>query len=225
MVTSFRDRAEAGRLLVTKLAEYADRADVLVLGLPRGGVPVAFEVARGLKVPLDVFLVRKLGVPGHEELGMGALASGGVRVLNDELIRALQVNQESIHRVTEQETQELQRRERHYRNGRAGPDVRDRTIILIDDGLATGLTMRAAARALHQQQPAKIVVAVPVASLEVCKELKDLVDEVIFTITPRELFAVGLWYEDFSQTGDDEVRELLERARREWPQPVSTSTA
>jgi putative phosphoribosyl transferase len=225
MVTRFRDRAEAGRLLATKLAEYADRADVLVLGLPRGGVPVAFEVARGLKVPLDVFLVRKLGVPGHEELGMGALASGGVRVLNDELIRALQVNQESIHRVTEQETQELQRRERHYRNGRAGPDVRDRTIILIDDGLATGLTMRAAARALHQQQPAKIVVAVPVASLEVCEELKDLVDEVICTITPRELFAVGLWYEDFSQTGDDEVRELLERARREWPQPASTSTA
>lgn len=224
MVTRFRDRAEAGRLLATRLAEYADRADVLVLGLPRGGVPVAFEVARGLKVPLDVFLVRKLGVPGHEELGMGALASGGVRVLNDELIRALQVNQESIHRVTEQETQELQRRERHYRNGRAGPDVRDCTIILIDDGLATGLTMRAAARALHQQQPAKIVVAVPVASLEVCEELKDLVDEVICTITPRELFAVGLWYEDFSQTGDDEVRELLERARREWPQPVSTST-
>jgi putative phosphoribosyl transferase len=186
---------------------------------------VAFEVARELRAPLDVFLVRKLGVPGHEELGMGAIVSGGVRLLNDELIRDLQVDQESIRRVTEQESQELQRRERHYRNGNPGPDVRDRTIILIDDGLATGLTMQAAARALRQQQPAKVVVAVPVASPETCEEFKGMVDEVICAITPRELFAVGLWYDDFSQTGDDEVRELLERRRREWPQSVSTSTA
>jgi putative phosphoribosyl transferase len=211
----FRDRADAGRLLAMRLKEYSNQPDLLVLGLPRGGVPVAFEVARALKAPLDTFLVRKLGVPGHEELAMGAIASGGARVLNDMVVSGLNFDNEAIDRVTELELKELQRRERRYRGDKPGPDVHNRTVILIDDGLATGTTMRAAAIALRQQQPAKIIVAVPVAASETCDEFRNLVDEVICAVTPRELYAVGLWYGDFSQTSDDEVYELLERSRKE----------
>ena len=215
MVSMFRDRADAGRLLAMRLKEYSNQPDLLVLGLPRGGVPVAFEVARALKAPLDTFLVRKLGVPGHEELAMGAIASGGARVLNDMVVSGLNFDNEAIDRVTELELKELQRRERRYRGDKPGPDVHNRTVILIDDGLATGTTMRAAAIALRQQQPAKIIVAVPVAASETCDEFRNLVDEVICAVTPRELYAVGLWYGDFSQTSDDEVYELLERSRKE----------
>jgi putative phosphoribosyl transferase len=219
MVSTFRDRADAGRLLAIQLKEYANQPDLLVLGLPRGGVPVAFEVARALKAPLDVFLVRKLGVPGHEELAMGAIASGGIRILNDMVVNGLAIDNETVNRVTDQELEALQRRERQYRGDNPGPEVKNRTVIIIDDGLATGTTMRAAAVALRQQGPARIIVAVPVAAPETCDEFRDLVDEVVCAITPRELYAVGLWYDDFSQTSDDKVCELLERSRREWPLP------
>jgi predicted phosphoribosyltransferase len=205
----FRDRREAGRLLAAKLAAYANRPEVLVLALPRGGVPVGFEVARALKAPLDVFIVRKLGVPGHEELAMGAVATGGVRVLNDEIVSALRIPEYVIDKVTAKEQQELARRERLYRGNRPAPDVRGRVVILVDDGLATGATMLAAIKALRQQQPARIVVAVPTAAPETCEELKAEVDDVICAVTPRPFHGVGLWYEDFSQTTDEEVRNLL----------------
>lgn len=207
----FRDRRQAGELLATKLAAYANRRDVIVLALPRGGVPVAYEVAKALNVPLEVFVVRKLGVPGYEELAMGAVASGGVRVLNDQLIEQLGIPQYVIEAVTAQELQELKRRESLYRGGRPPPEVRGRTVILVDDGLATGSTMQAAVRALWQLNPARIVVAVPTSSKETCDALRPLVDEIICAITPEPFHAVGLWYEDFSQTTDQEVRELLSR--------------
>ena len=208
----FRDRREAGRLLATKLAAYANRPDVIVLALPRGGVPVAYEVARGLGAPLDIFLVRKLGVPGYEELAMGAIATGGVRVLNDQLVGGLRIPDYIVDEVAASEQQELARRERLYRGDRPTPDVRGRTVILVDDGLATGATMLAAVKALRQQQPARIVVAVPTASPETCEQLRAEVDEVICAITPEPFHAVGLWYEDFSQTTDEEVRDLLARS-------------
>jgi predicted phosphoribosyltransferase len=211
----FRDRTEAGRQLAARLAGYAGRPDVLVLALPRGGVPVAYEVARALRAPLDVFLVRKLGVPGHEELAMGAIASGGVRVLNEEVVRRLGLSEEAINAVAADEQRELKRRERLYRRERPPPDVRGRTVILIDDGLATGSTMRAAVAALRQQGPAHIVVAVPVGAPETCAELQSEADEAICTRMPEPFYAVGLWYEDFSQTTDEVVRELLERAPRQ----------
>jgi|SRR5919112_3552780 predicted phosphoribosyltransferase len=215
MKPPFRDRSEAGRLLATKLATYTNRPDVLVLALPRGGVPVAYEVARALDAPLDVFLVRKLGVPGHEEVAMGAVATGGVRVLNAQVTRALGIPDYVIDAVAAKEEQELARRERLYRGDRPPPDVRGRAVILVDDGLATGATMRAAIQALRQQQPAQIVVAVPTASPETCDELRTDVDDVICAVTPEPFYAVGLWYEDFSQTSDEEVRDLLARAARE----------
>ncbi len=207
----FRDRAEAGQALAQKLSAYAGRDDVLVLALPRGGVPVAREVANALGAPLDVFLVRKLGVPGHEELAMGAIASGGVRVLNDDVVEHLHVPESVIDAVAREEQQELERRAREYRGDRPVPDVSGKTVILVDDGLATGSTMRAAAAALRRQQPARIVVAVPVAAQQTCEEFRDEVDEVVCALTPEPFYAVGIWYEDFSQTTDDEVRELLER--------------
>jgi putative phosphoribosyl transferase len=225
MVLMFKDRVDAGRLLAMQLKEYANQPDLLVLGLPRGGAPVAFEVARALKAPLDVFLVRKLGTPGHEELAMGAIASGDVRILNDMVVKGLNIDNEAINQVTERELKELQRRERQYRGDNPEPELHNRTVILIDDGLATGTTMRAAAIALRQQQPARIIVAVPVAAPETCDEFRDLVDEVVCAVTPRELYAVGLWYEDFSQTSDDEVVELLERSRKEWPLPSRAAAA
>src|SRR6267378_8331191 len=211
----FRDRREAGRVLAEKLAAYANRPDVLVLALPRGGVPVAYEVARALGAPLDVFVVRKLGVPGYEELAMGAVATGGVRVLNEQLVERLGIPDDMIDAVAAREQQELARRERLYRGGRPPPDVRGRTVILVDDGLATGATMRAAIMALRQLQPARIVAAIPTASPETCEELRAEVDDVICAITPEPFLAVGHWYEDFSQTTDDEVRDLLARQQRQ----------
>jgi putative phosphoribosyl transferase len=225
MALMFKDRVDAGRLLAMQLKEYANQPDLLVLGLPRGGAHVAFEVARAPKAPLDVFLVRKLGTPGHEELAMGAIASGDVRILNDMVVKGLNIGNEAINQVTERELKELQRRERQYRGDSPRPELHNRTVILIDDGLATGTTMRAAAIALRQQQPARIIVAVPVAAPETCDEFRDLVDEVVCAVTPRRLYAVGLWYEDFSQTSDDEVIELLERSRKEWSLPSRISVA
>lgn len=205
----FRDRRDAGRVLARELAAYAERNDLLVLALPRGGVPVAFEVAQALHAPLDVFIVRKLGVPGHEEYAMGALASGDVRVLNDEVVRSLQIPEAAVEAVTRSERLELERRERLYREGRPAPDVRGRCAILVDDGLATGATMLAAVRAVRALQPARTVVAVPTAAAETCGQLRNEADEVICATTPEPFRAVGLWYEDFSQTDDDEVRALL----------------
>jgi len=210
----FRDRTEAGRLLAAKLTAYANRPDVIVLALPRGGVPVAYEVARALNAPLDVFLVRKLGVPGYEELAMGAIATGGVRVLNDQLVGSLRIPDYIVDEVAASEQQELTRRERLYRGDRPAPDVRRRSVILVDDGLATGATMLAAVKALRQQQPARIVVAVPTASPDTCEQLRAEVDDVICAITPEPFHAVGLWYEDFSQTTDEEVRDLLARSEQ-----------
>jgi predicted phosphoribosyltransferase len=214
MFRPFRDRREAGRFLAARLASYAGRPDVLVLALPRGGVPVAYEVASALGAPLDVFVVRKLGVPGHEELAMGAVASGGTSVLNDQVVRALDIPDRLIDAIVAKEQQELARRERLYRGDRPPPDVRGRTVILVDDGLATGATMYAAIKALRQQGPSRIVVAVPTASLETCEALKEEVDDVICAVTPEPFYAVGLWYEDFSQTTDEEVRNLLASAGR-----------
>jgi len=210
----FRDRRDAGRFLARRLKRYAGRSDVLVLALPRGGVPVAYEVAKELRAPLDLFLVRKLGMPGHEEYAMGAIASGGVRVLNDRIVNQ-GIPADVIDRVTRQELQELERRERAYRGNRLPPEIRGRTVILVDDGLATGSTMRAAAAALRRLGPKKIVVAVPVAAPETCDEFRSEVDEIVCGETPTPFQAVGLWYDDFSQTTDEEVRDLLERAARE----------
>jgi predicted phosphoribosyltransferase len=215
----FRDRRDAGRRLAAELTNYADQNDVLVLALPRGGVPVAYEVARALHAPLDVFMVRKLGVPGYEELAMGAIATGGVRVLDEELVRMLHLPRDVIERVTAIEMTELERRERQYRGDRPAPDVRGRTVILIDDGLATGSTMRAAIAALKKEGAKRIVVAVPVAPPETCEALRVQVDDVVCAVTPELFRAVGLWYGDFSQTTDEEVRDLLARAASEAPSP------
>ena len=209
----FRDRTQAGRRLAEDLLDYAERDDVLVLALPRGGVPVGFEVARALGAPLDVFVVRKLGLPWHEELAMGAIASGGVRLLNDEVVASTGVSDEDIERVTAVERQELARRERRYRGDRAFPDVRGKTVILVDDGLATGFTMRAAVAALRQEGPARVVVAVPVAAADTCDAFRSVADEIVCAATPEPFYAVGMWYDDFSQTSDEEVHDLLERAR------------
>src|SRR5881397_758505 len=211
----FENRAEAGRQLAEKLDKYAGRADVIVLGLPRGGVPVAFEVAQRLGAPLDVFIVRKLGVPGFEELAAGAIASGGVRVLNEEVTRAIPHAHEMIEAVTVRETAELERREQIYREGRPSPELRDRVVILVDDGLATGATMRAAVKALRQRGVAQIVVAVPVGPPDTCREIEQEADETICLSTPPFFQAVGQYYEDFSQTSDEDVRELLNRAAEE----------
>jgi putative phosphoribosyl transferase len=215
MSMRFRDRAEAGRLLADRLEEYAGRDDVIVLALPRGGVPVGAELARRLGAPLDLFLVRKLGVPGREELAMGAIASGGVRVLNDDVVAELGITEEDIARTALAEGRELERREQRYRNGRPVADLRGRTVILVDDGLATGATMRAAALAVRGQGPERVVVAVPVAAEPTCDEFPAEVDEVVCALTPEPFLSVGSWYEDFSQTTDEEVRELLARATPE----------
>jgi putative phosphoribosyl transferase len=211
----FRDRAEAGRALARLLSHYAGRDDVIVLALPRGGVPVAAEVAKELGAPLDVFLVRKLGVPGHEELAMGAIASGGVLVLDEGVLRWLGISEEQIQRALARELDELRRREAAYRDGRPLPDLKDKLVILVDDGLATGASMQAAARAVRRYEPARIVIAVPVASRATCDEFRDEVDEVVCAVTPEPFHAVGNWYEDFAQTSDEEVRELLERGAEE----------
>lgn len=208
----FRDRREAGRILAGLLGHYRGRSDVVVLGLPRGGVPVAYEVAEALGAPLAVFVVRKLGVPGHAELAMGAIASGGVVAMNDDVVRGLGLGPGVIRQVIEEESRELQRRDEAYRESGPMPEVRGRTVILVDDGLATGSSMRAAILALRQMEPARIVVAVPVAPRSTCHELAGLADEVVCVETPSPFFAVGLSYKDFAQTTDDEVRELLRAA-------------
>ncbi len=215
----FRDRREAGRQLAARLNRYANRSDVVVLALPRGGVPVAFEVARALRAPLDVFLVRKLGLPGHEELAMGAISTGGVRVVNEDVVRALQISAEVIDAVAAEEQQELERRARDYRGDRPAPEVKGKIVILVDDGLATGASMRAAVAALRQLGPMWLVVAVPVAAPATCGEFRDVVDDIVCARTPDPFYAVGLWYEDFAQTTDEEVRDLLDRASG-TPQPA-----
>jgi putative phosphoribosyl transferase len=211
----FHDRTDAGRALGEAVARrYRDRSDLRIFGLPRGGVPVAFEVARSLDALLDVFVVRKLGAPGHDELAMGAIASGGVVVLNEQLVRALGVTPDLIDAVVKRETRELERREQAYRGGQPPADIEDRTVILVDDGLATGATMWAAVSAVRRRKPAHIVVAVPVGAPETVEDLARAADDVVCVATPEPFYAVAQWYRDFSQTSDDEVRDLLERARR-----------
>jgi putative phosphoribosyl transferase len=211
----FRDRTQAGQILAAQLAVYANRPDVLVLAFPRGGVPVAFEVARALHAPLDVIIVRKLGVPGEEELAMGAIASGGVRVLNDDVVQLLGISEKEINRVAAHEQREVERRERLYRGDRPAYEVHGRTVILVDDGIATGATMRAAVAAVRQQQPARIVIAIPVAASSTCEEFVGEVDELVCVLRPEAFFAVGFWYEHFSQTTDEEVRDLLQQTTHE----------
>ena len=208
----FRDRAEAGAFLARKLAAHAGRQDTVVLALPRGGVPVAFEVAKSLNAPLDVFIVRKLGVPGQEELAMGATATGRVRVLDQDIITTLGISDEVLDSVIAKEERELERREELYRGDRPPCQIEGKTVILVDDGLATGSTMRAAVLALRRRKPARVIAAVPVAAVSTCEEFKDEVDEIICATTPKPFYAVGQWYEDFSQTTDAEVQELLRRA-------------
>lgn len=205
----FADRHEAGVELAEKLKTYTGRNDVVVLALPRGGVPVAHEVARALGAPLDIFVVRKLGLPGHRELAMGAIASGGVRILNDDVVRWYGIPTADIDEIAREEQAELERRERLYRDGLAPLDLRDRVVVLIDDGLATGSTMRAAVKAVRAHRPSRIVVAVPVGAPETCRDFADVADEVVCARTPQPFLAVGQWYRDFSETSDDEVRTLL----------------
>jgi putative phosphoribosyl transferase len=212
MNRSFADRVEAGRVLAELLATYEGRKDVIVLALPRGGVPVAFEVACALGTPLDVFLVRKLGAPGQEELAMGAIASGDVVVMNDDVVRGLKIPREVVEMEVASERLELARREAIYRGGRPPLDVRGKTVILVDDGLATGSTMKAAVAALRRQEPVRIVVAVPIGARSTCAEVQKIADECICAVTPDHFRAVGLWYDDFEQTDDDEVCHLLARA-------------
>ncbi len=208
-VTRFRDRSDAGRQLAARLEEYRENAGTIVLALPRGGVPVAAEIARELGAPLDVFVVRKLGVPGHEELAMGALATGGARVLNREVVARIGISPEQLERVTARERDEVVRREQLYRGDSPAPDLRSRTVIVVDDGLATGATMRAAVAALRQQDPERIVVAVPTGSADTCDDLQAHADDVVCLATPDPFLAVGFWYDDFGQVSDEEVRSLL----------------
>ena len=212
MPARYRHRIDAGRRLAAGLRDYAGRSDVVILGLPRGGVPVAHEVARALGAPLDVFVVRKLGLPHHPELAMGAIASGGIRIIDRDTVYRFGVTEPQLAAVIAAEERELTRREQRFRGGRPLADERGKTVILVDDALATGATMSAAAAALRAQNPAKLVVAVPVASPDTCDAFRDIVDDVICAITPEPFYAVGLWYEDFSPTTDDEVRDLLQRA-------------
>lgn len=217
MKTQFFNRTEAGQILAENLSNYANREDVVVLALPRGGVPVAAEVAEGLNAPLDVFVVRKLGLPGHPELAMGAIASGGVRVFNGEVVNTLQIPDEVINAVSAQELIELQRREKAYRAGLPPLDVEGKIVIVVDDGVATGSTMLAAVSALRQLNACRIVVAAPVIAASTYYELRRAADEVAAVIMPENFYAVGLWYKDFSQTGDEEVRDLLAQAARRQP--------
>jgi putative phosphoribosyl transferase len=212
MMAQFQNRTQAGELLATKLTAYTKRPDVLVLGLPRGGVPVAFEVAKTLNVPLDILLVRKLGVPTQPELAMGAIATGGVLVLNDDVVKWLGISRAEIETVAQREMQELERRDRLYRGNRPMPHVKNCTVILVDDGIATGSTLRAAIAALRQQQPQQIIVAVPIAATAICQQLRTEADDVVCAIEAEQLSAISLWYEEFTQTSDEEVRALLAEA-------------
>jgi putative phosphoribosyl transferase len=215
MMERFTDRRDAGRILAQKLSAYAKQTDVIVLALPRGGVPVAYEVAIALHAPLDIFLVRKLGLPGRDELAIGAIASGGIRVLNDDIIRVLSVPEEVINIVARNELQELQRREHTYRGNRRAPEIRDHKVILVDDGLATGASMRAAVLGVRAQHPTRIVIAVPTAAPELCNAFEFEVDEIICGMTPEPFYGLSRWYEDFSQTTDAEVRMFLEEANHQ----------
>jgi len=208
----FRDRTEAGQVLARCLQQYKNQPDVLILGLPRGGVPVAYEVARELNAPLDVFIVRKLGVPGHEELGMGAIATGGVRILQDGIVRELGISPETIEAVSAREQAEIERRERLYRGDRPAPTIKGRTVVIVDDGLATGSTMKAAIQAVRQQDPRQVIVAVPTAPSETCEQLKESADHVVCALTPEPFFSVGGSYADFTQITDEEVRDLIASA-------------
>lgn len=209
----YRNRQEAGKVLAQALKAFANRQDVIVFGLPRGGVPVAYEIAEALHVPLDIFIVRKLGVPGHSELAMGAIATGDVEVFNDDIIRDLNISKEAIQFVIAKEQQELKRREIAYRGNIAFPSIKDKTIILVDDGIATGATIRAAIKALRHLNPASIIVAVPVADKRMCDKLEPLVNKLVCPMRPQDFHAVGVWYDDFSQTEDEEVYMLLKEAR------------
>lgn len=211
MRTQFRDRITAGRHLATRLKAYQNRPNTLVMALPRGGVPVAYKVAQALNLPLDICLVRKLGVPGHPELALGEIASGGIRILNDDILSGRNISEETLERVTTTELRELRRRDRVYRGDRPQPVIRDQTIILIDDGIATGATMRAAIAVLKAQRPQKIIVAIPVAPLDTFQALSAEADQVICLATPNPFYALGFWYENFAQVTDDEVRQLLEQ--------------
>ena len=211
---AFKDRTEAGKILARKLQKYADRPDLLVLALPRGGVPVAYEIALALDCPLDLFIVRKLGVPGHEELAMGAIASGGFRVLNQDIVEQLSIPEWEVEAVAQREMQEMERRENTYRGSRPAVPISSRCVILVDDGLATGSTMLAAIRAVRAQKPSRIVVAVPVAPPDTCEAIRKEADDVICAETPVMFVAVGLWYRDFAQTSDEEVKHLFEEAAR-----------
>ena len=217
MAMIFTDRRDAGRRLAEALRPVAAGRDVLVLGLPRGGIPVAFEVAEALDAPLDVFVVRKLGAPGQPELAMGAIASGGIRFLNEDVIDLLHVPPEAVEFVAEAEQRELERREREYRGARPFPDVHGRTVIIVDDGLATGATMMAAIQALQLRAPARIIAAAPTGAEETCRLIRTAADECVCVITPDPFYGVGQWYEDFAQTSDDEVRALLDAATRAHP--------
>ena len=208
----FRDRTEAGQVLASKLTKYLDQVNTVILALPRGGVPVAYEIGKELGLPVDIFVVRKLGVPGYEELAMGAIASGGVRHINRDVVDQLRIDSDTIEAASRREQKEIERREELYRGQRPPVDVRDKTVILVDDGLATGSTMRAAIAALRQHRPARIIVAVPAAAPQTCSEIAAEVDEIICAATPEPFYAVGQWYREFSQTTDEEVRELLARA-------------
>jgi putative phosphoribosyl transferase len=213
MSQRFRDRTEAGQRLAVALSEYAHRQDVWVLGLPRGGVPVAYEIAQALDLPLDICLVRKLGVPGREELAMGAIAPGGVVVLNQEILQSLDISRRALRQVAQAERQELERRDRLYRGDRPWPEVKGQTVILVDDGIATSATLRAAIATLRRREPAAIVVAVPVAAAAADEALQGVVDRVVCLLKPEPLYSIGLWYVDFSQTSDDEVQKLLSQGR------------
>jgi putative phosphoribosyl transferase len=219
----FKNRTEAGQLLAKELSAYADRKDTVVVALPRGGMPVGFEIAKALNLPLDVFPVRKLGVPGFEELAMGAIASGGFRVINEDVVRSHHISSDAIDHVAERERRVLKRREHLYRYGYPALDVYDSTVILVDDGIATGSTMRAAILALQQQQPDRILVAVPIASLETCTQIEPKVDEVICLLKPAHIYAVGRWYENFPQVTDKQVQYLLELSRMRQLTPCPTS--
>ncbi|MFP4072239.1 MAG: phosphoribosyltransferase [Desulfovibrionales bacterium] len=209
MANVFQDRKDAGRQLAEKLARL-DVDEGIVLALPRGGVPVAYEVAKALHLPLDVFVVRKIGVPGREEFAMGAIATGGIRVLNSDVVQMLQIPESEIERVAAQEQKELQRREREYRGEKPPPKISGRTVLVVDDGLATGATMRAAVKALQKENPARLIVGVPTAAPETCDQFREMADEIVCLSTPSPFYAVGTWYEDFTQTTDEEVRDLLQ---------------
>jgi putative phosphoribosyl transferase len=215
----FRNREEAGQRLASRLSKYGSRDDVIVLGVPRGGIPVAFEVATALHLPLDIFVLRKLGVPGHEELAFGAVGSGGVRVLNSRVVQELGISQLDIASVTSAEREELERRERLYRGNRPPLDVLGRTVILVDDGIATGASLMAATHALRKMKPAAIVLATPIAPRTTCDRLRREVDEVVCVEMPEPFYGVGQFYDDFSQVSDEDVNQLLERASGEWTGP------